>query len=313
MNKFRKLVVFDTKDSTLSEKLGQFCEELVVFKTEKDYAGVLKPEDLAGADAFVCKMFERYDEEFLSKATDLKYIGVSSTGYDAFDAGYLKRRKIAFTNVPGYSAQAVAELSFSALLCIIRKTHTAFAEVKSGAYEVKGYLGTELGGKTIGIVGLGSIGRQMAEIAKGFGMEVLYHSRTRKAETEAELGVEYSDLDSLLQKSDVISLNCPNTPETRGLLSKERLGLLKDGAIVLNASRSALCDIGAIAKLDRPVYFWFDSLDDNEERQSLLDMENVFFTPHIGWFTKEAQKRLDNITVDNIKSFLNGAPKNLVN
>jgi lactate dehydrogenase-like 2-hydroxyacid dehydrogenase len=312
--KFEKLVVYDFSGSDfLSDSLKGLSKETVVIRTDKDFSGEMKPENLRGADAFVAKPFGDYDKSFLSKADKLKYFGLVSTSYAVVDVDFLKSRDVTFTNVPHYATEAVAELTFSALLAIPRKTHESVTNAKED-YSAKRYIGWELQGKTIGIIGLGSIGTRVAEIAKCFGMGVVYHSRTKKPGAESNLGIKYVGLDELLGKSDIVSLNLSLNEQTKGILGRDKLNLLKEGAVVLNSARAELCDLKAVRELAESgkVVFWFDGLDEKEQRERLLGLNNVIATPHIGWLTKEAQKRLDEVAVKNVKNFLKGKPTNVV-
>jgi glycerate dehydrogenase len=313
--KFKKMVVYDLKGSDfLSDKLKEFCEEIEVIKTDKDFSGDMKPENLAGADAFVAKPFGKYNKEFLSKADKLKYFGLISTGYDVVDVDFLKSKGIAFTNVPHYATESVAELTFFALLNIARMACEAMSNVENGKYLAKRYLGWELKGKTIGIIGLGSIGTRVAEIAKNFGMNVVYYSKTKQPETESKLGIKYLELDELLKSADIVSLHCSLNEESKGILGREQLLLLKEGAILLDSARAELCDLDTVRELadSGKHFFWFDALDEEEQRKKLVGHKNVFATPHIGWMTKEAQRRLDEVAVENVKNFIEGNPTNVV-
>lgn len=314
MKKFEKIVVYDFKGTGfLANELKQYSKELVLITGEKDFSEEMKPESLDGADAFVAKPFGNYNKAFLEKASKLKYFGLASTGYSVVDTGYLKSRGITFTNVPGYSTESVAELVFSALLEIARRTSESMASAKKD-YLAKRSLGWELKGKTIGIMGLGNIGSRIAEIASSFGMKVIYFSKTRKPKLEKKMGLVYLELEQLLEKADIISINCPFNEETKGILNKEKLELLKDGAVLLNSANAELCDLDAVAELAKAgkIYCWFDTLDKEEQRKKLFEIKNVIATPHIGWMTKEAQRRLDEITVQNVKMFLEGKKQNRV-
>lgn len=313
--KFNKLVLYDLEGSvSLSQQLKKFCDNLIVITTDKDFSGKIKPEDLVGADAFVTKIFDKYDETFFSKADKLKYVGLLSTGYNVIDVKYLNSKGVAFTNVPHYCTEGVAELTFSALLSIARMTHTALGNTKKGEYSLSGYSGWVLKGKTLGVIGLGEIGTRVAEIAKSFGMRVVYYSRTKKPEVEKKLGINYLELDELLKASDIISLHCPITAETTGLLNKERLTLLKKGAVLLFSASSELCDLDALGELtkQKKLSVWFDVLDDKKQREKLSMLDNIFVTPYLGWMTKEAQAELDKVGVENVKNFLEGKPSNVV-
>jgi len=312
--KFDKLLLYDFRGSDfLSNGLKDFCKEMVVLRTDKDFSGDMNPESLKGADAFVAKPFGNYDKNFLSKADKLKYFGLVSTSYAVVDVGFLKKKGVAFTNVPHYATEAVAELTFSVLLEMARKTGDALIKAKDD-YTGKRDMGWELKGRTIGIIGLGDIGKRIAELAKGFGMDVLYYSRTKKPDIEKGFGIKHVELDVLLEKSDVVSLNLSLNEKTEGILSRDKLMMLKDGAMVLNSARAELCDLDAVKELSesKNLFFWFDALDEKEQRAKVLSSKNVIATPHVGWMTKEAQKRLDVVALENVKNYLGGKPTNMV-
>lgn len=312
--KFEKILVFDFNGMNfLSGQLKQYCKKLELISADKDFSDKMKPESLKGADAFVAKPFGEYNRGFLAMADRLKYFGLVSTSFACVDTNYLKERGIAFTNVPHYSTDSVAEMTFSALLEIARKTSEAINIAKTN-YSAKRHIGTELHGKTLGIIGLGKIGTRVSKIAKGFGMDVIYFSRTRKTEEESRIGISYMLLDELLKKSDIVSIHCTYSEETRNLLSKEKVSLLKDGAILLNSCRTEICDLDAVKELAEKgkISCWFDALDEEEQRKKLIGLENVIATPHIGWMTKEAQSRVDEIAVENVKNFLEGKNQNRI-
>ena len=194
----------------------------------------------------------RIDEAVLAQCPNLKWVGIIATGTDNIDLEACRRHGVAVANVPGYSTYSVAQMTFSLLLAICQCAQRYDRAVKDGYWQLGipaeyGLLPqVELLGKTFGIYGYGSIGRQTARIAKAFGMEVLVCTRTVRPEYAAD-GVEFVDFDTLLARSDVLSLHCPATPATRGLMSREALAKMKPGAILLNTARGALVDEEAVA------------------------------------------------------------------
>ena len=194
----------------------------------------------------------RIDEAVLVQCPKLRWVGIIATGTDNLDLKACRRHGVPVANVPGYSTYSVAQMTFSLLLAICQCAQRYDRAVKAGYWQLGvpaeyGLLPqVELLGKTFGIYGYGSIGRQTARIAKAFGMEVLVCTRTVRPEYEAD-DVEFVDLDTLLARSDVLSLHCPATPETRGLVSREALAKMKPSAILLNTARGALVDEEAVA------------------------------------------------------------------
>ncbi len=311
--KFRKLAFYDLKSDPLEkefiEKLKQFAKEVKIVLAEKEYTRGIRQEDLHGADAFVTRLFDFYDDSLFMNRT-LKYIGAMHTDYSHFNLDLLKSWNITLTNVPDYCTEAVAELTISTLLNISRKTHDAMNFVKQGNWGFEKFMGWELKGKTLGIIGLGRIGSRVTEIANTLGMKVIYYSPHKKITSKAK----YVELDELLSRSDVVSLHCILSKDTKNLLDGGRLNLLKHGAVLLNSARSELVDLDAAYQLcskGRTVA-WVEAIVDEEWREKLSKLDNVYLTPHFGWMTREAQRNLREITLDNIKSYLEGRPKNRV-
>ena len=194
----------------------------------------------------------RMDEEILQQCPNLKWVGIIATGTDNLDLEACRRHGVAVANVPGYSTYSVAQMTFSLLLAICQCAERYNRAVKQGCWQLDipesiGLLPQmELYGKTYGVYGYGSIGRQSARIARAFGMEVLVCTRTVRPEYAAD-GVEFVDYDTLLRRCDILSLHCPATPQTRGLVNAEALAKMKPGAILLNTARGALVDEEAVA------------------------------------------------------------------
>lgn len=311
--KFRKLVFYDLKSNPLErgfiEKLNQFAKEVKTVFAEKEYGRGLKHEDLQGADAFVTRLFDYYDDALFMNRT-LKYIGAMHTDYSHFNLDLLRNWKITLTNIPDYCTEAVAELTLSALLNISRKTHDGMSFVKQGNWGFEKFMGWELKGKTLGIIGLGRIGSRVAEIAGSFGMNVIYYSPHKKYSSKAK----YVELEGLLRNSDVVSLHCILSEETKNLLNRKRLNMLKNGAVLLDSARSELVDLDAVYELcsKGKISVWFEAIEDKEWRDKFAKLDNVYLTPHFGWMTREAQRNLREMTLDNIRSYLEGKPKNRV-
>jgi len=311
--KFKKLILYDLKSKPLEkefiDKLNQFVELIGVVFAEGEYLKALKPSDLKDADALITRIFDYYDDLLFEKS-NLKYIGATHTDVSHFNISLLKKEGIVLTNVPGYATESVAELTISALLNISRQTHDAMNFVKEGNWGFEKFLGWELEGKTLGVIGLGRIGSRVAEIAKGFGMNIIYYSTTKK-----NVPYKFVELNDLLKQSDVVSLHCNLTNETRNILNKINLKLMKQGAVLLNSARMELVDLKALYELckQRNIFVWFDELQDKKWRDKFRKLDNVYLTPDYGWMTKEAQQRMREITLNNIRSFLEGKPINKIN
>ncbi|MCX6773466.1 MAG: 2-hydroxyacid dehydrogenase, partial [Candidatus Micrarchaeota archaeon] len=309
--KFKKLVLYDLKSAPLEkeflEKLKEFADSVEIVFAEKEYAGGLKLSDIRGADALVTRIFDNYDNSMFEKSS-LRYIGAMHTDVSHFNAMILGKNGIALTNVPGYATEAVAELTISALLNISRRTHDAMNFVKRGNWGFESFMGRELKGKTLGIIGLGRIGTRVAEIAEGLGMKIVHYTPSKKSDKD------FLELDELLKQSDVVSLHCSLNGETEGILNSSKLKLMKKGSLLLNSARSELVDLEAAYKIckRKRIFAWFEAIEQEEIRDRFNKLDNVYLTPHFGWMTREAQQELRDITLNNIKSYLEGKTSNRI-
>lgn len=265
----------------------------------------------------------RMDEQILSQCPNLKWVGIIATGTDNLDLEACRRHGVSVANVPGYSTYSVAQMTFSLLLAICQCAERYDRAVKDGLWQLGipqsyGLLPQmELYGKTFGVYGYGSIGRQSARIAKAFGMRVLVCTRTVRPEYAAD-GVEFVDFDTLLQQSDVLSLHCPATQQTRGLIDADALHKMKRGAILLNTARGALVEEAVVTEALHTGQLGFYGADafatEPLPADSPLRREpHALLTPHIAWTTKEALQNLMDITTQNLRSFLDGNGEHIVN
>ena len=265
----------------------------------------------------------RMDEAVLQQCPNLKWVGIIATGTDNIDLEACRRHGVAVANVPGYSTYSVAQMTFSLLLAICQCAERYNQSMKAGYWQLGipaqyGLLPqVELQGKTFGIYGYGSIGRQTARIANAFGMQVLVCTRTVRPEYAAD-GVEFVDFDTLLARSDVLSLHCPSTPATRGLISAEALSKAKPGMILLNTARGALVDEAAVAaalQSGQLAFYGADAFctEPLPEESPLRGLPNALLTPHIAWTTREALQRLMDITTRNLSTWLDGHGEHIVN
>ena len=259
-------------------------------------------------------------ESVLSQLPKLKYVGVLATGYDNVDTAAAARRNIAVTNVPGYSSDSVAQLTFALLLELChhagehsRRVLEEKAWSRQPYYCFWDFPLSELAGRTMGVIGLGRIGVRVAEIARAFGMNVIAYTRTPKEIA----GVKCVDFDTLLAESDVISLNCPLTEQTRGLINADALAKMKKTAYLINTSRGGVIveddlrralDAGMIAGAAVDVLSSEPPTEDNP----LLHAKNIIVTPHIAWATTEARTRLLYVVTDNLSAYLRGEKLNRV-
>lgn len=262
------------------------------------------------------------DDAVLDSCPNVKWIGLTATGTDSLDLEACRRHGVQVANVPGYSTHSVAQHVFSLLLTICQCPDRYARAVKGGCWQtdIRPEYGItpqrELYGKTLGVVGYGAIGRAVARIAQGFGMKVIAFTRTQRPEYAAD-GVGFVPFDRLLAESDVVTLHCPATPATRGLIDDGALAAMKPGAILINTARGALVEDAAVARALHSGHLGFFGADvvgaepirpDNP----LLGCENALITPHIAWATREALANLSAITLENFRSYLAGHPQNIV-
>ncbi|HIZ43762.1 MAG TPA: D-2-hydroxyacid dehydrogenase [Firmicutes bacterium] len=259
----------------------------------------------------------------LERCPSVRYIGVLATGYNVVDTGAAKEKGIPVTNIPAYGTETVAQYAISLLLEICGHVGHHSEAVHGGRWEscedfcFWDFPMIELCGKTMGIIGYGKIGQAVGRIAQAFGMKVLAFANHRRPELESET-CRYTDLEELLEKSDVISLHCPLFPDTEGIINRETIAKMKDGVIIINNSRGQLIveqDLADALESRKVLAAGVDvvSTEPIKGDNPLLKAPNCIITPHISWAAKEARERLMNIAVDNVKQFLAGTPVNVVN
>lgn len=252
-------------------------------------------------DAVSVFVHSRITDEVLEKLPNLRYLQTRSTGYDHIGCQALYKRGVVVSNVAGYGGPAVAEFSFSLLLNAARHTHTALERSKKDDFQYADLKGIELYGKTLGILGLGTIGSQMARIGKGFGMHLAVWSRTRKPIVD-ELGIDFCDLESVLAQSDILMIALPLTPSTRALIDETRAKSLKPDAIIVNTARGEIIEDSVYTA--RKNIFCLDVIGDTQ----YIHNDNVLYTPHMAYYTKEALQRINSISLENLQAFIESRP-----
>jgi len=256
--------------------------------------------------------------ELLREAESLRYVGVLATGYNIVDVGAARERGITVTNIPTYGTASVAQHAFALLLELTQHVGLHEQAVRAGEWSSNAdwcFSKTpliELSDKTLGIVGYGRIGRATAQIGRAFGMKILAADAIQNA-----TDVEWRTVGDLLREADVVSLHCPLTPETSGLMNAERLQMMKPSAFLLNTSRGPLIvnqDLADALNTGVIAGAGLDVLDVEPPKQGnpLIGAKNCIVTPHMAWATKEARARLMDIAVENLRAFLAGTPANLV-
>lgn len=258
----------------------------------------------------------------LERCPSVRYISVLATGYNVIDCAAAREKGIPVSNVPAYGTYVVGQFAIALLLEICHHIGAHSEAVRQGRWEHStdwcfwDYPLMELAGKTMGIIGFGRIGQKTGTIAKALGMEVLAYS---PHESESGRAIaQYTDLDTLLAKSDVISLHCPLFPETRGIINRETIAKMKDGVIILNNSRGPLIaeqDLADALNSGKVYAAGLDVVGEEPIRgdNPLLRAKNCIITPHISWASRESRQRILDCTVKNVKAFQAGAPIHVVN
>ena len=262
-------------------------------------------------------------ENALAQLPTLKFIGALATGYNIVDVDAAKKNGVPVSNVPGYGTPSVVQLTFALLLELTLHVQRHSDSVREGKWARSAdfsfwdYPLIELSGKTMGIIGFGSIGEEVANVATAFGMNIIGSKRHRNDQSHRK-NFRWADIPDLLKESDVVSIHTPLMPETQGLINKDNLALMKPSAFLLNTSRGPIVvdqdladalNNGTIAGAGIDVL----SKEPPNADNPLFTAKNCLITPHIAWATKEARTRLMAISVDNLSAFINGKPVNVVN
>ena len=262
------------------------------------------------------------DRETIFSAPDLKFIGVLATGYNVVDIAAARERGIAVCNIPTYGTAAVGQFAIAMLLEICHHVAHHSDAVHAGRWEQNAdwcfwdYPLSELAGKTMGIIGFGRIGQTTGRIARALGMNVIAYDEYESGAGRAL--AEYTALDALFARSDVIALHCPLLPSTQGIINRENIAKMKDGVIILNNARGPLIveqDLADALNSGKVYAAGLDVVSTEPIRgdNPLLKAKNCLITPHISWAPKESRQRLMEIAADNLRRFLEGSPVNVVN
>ncbi|HEY9164975.1 MAG TPA: hydroxyacid dehydrogenase [Candidatus Kryptonia bacterium] len=305
------------------------------------YKDPLTAENISSArDAEIASVFiySVLDKKNLAALPKLKFISTRSTGFNHIDLKTASAKGIPVSNVPYYGENTVAEHTFGLILALSRNIHKAYVRTMRNNFSVDGLEGWDIKGKTLGVVGAGSIGSHVIKIAKGFGMNVLAFDIHKNHFMEEVLGFKYAPLDTLLRKSDIISLHCPYNKATHHLINMSNIDLVKRGALFINTARASIIEPAALHYALEAGIFGGAGLDvfegedlvkeENQmltrnvsiqhlkavlEKNILLNRENVIITPHIAFDSVEAVERILETTVDNINAFASKNPTNIVN
>lgn len=277
-------------------------------------------ERCVGAEAVITNKVMITDE-VMAALPQLKYVGILATGYNVVDIDAAHRRGITVTNIPAYSTDSVAQMTFAHILNITNRVEHYAMEVREGKWSAHPdfcYWNTplpELAGKTLGIVGLGNTGMRVACIAHAFGMDVF--AMTSKNAADLPEGIQKTTLQGLLATSDILSLHCPLNDETFHLINAQTIAMMKRGAILINTGRGPLVDEEAVAKaLDEGHLMAYGAdvmaQEPPQKNHPLFSHPHAFLTPHIAWATREARERLMVIAANNLKAFAEGEKLNVL-
>lgn len=291
-------------------------------------------KDVEGLAVFI---YSQVTKEVIDSLPNLKFITTMSTGFDHIDLEACKARGIVVSNVSGYGETTVAEHTFALLLAISRRIIESYERVKEGYFSPEDLTGFDLSGKTMGIIGIGSIGKHVIRIARGFDMQVIGYKRSPDPELEKELGFTIVDMDTVLKTADIISLHIPYSPETHHIINEASFEKMKKGVVILNTARGPLIDTHALLKYVESGKIGGVGLDvcENEpllreekqilskefnkedllcllEEKMLLLHKNVVLTPHNAFNSHEALTKILTTTAENITAFLNGKSENVV-
>ena len=331
-----KIVAFEAEE----RERGGFaalaeCNELSFVEAPLSAANAA---DFAEAEVVSPFVYSRLDRAALERLPKLRLVATRSTGYDHVDRAFCAERGIALCNVPSYGENTVAEHVFALLLALSHRLPESLERARSGRFSPEGLQGFDLAGRSLGIVGTGSIGRQVARIARGFDMAVLACDPSPDPALAERLGFRYLELEALLAESDVVTLHAPATPQTEHLLDAAAFRRMKEGAVVINTARGSLIDSRALiqalrsgklagagldvlpeeplireeAELICSIFCERHDLRELVADHVLLRLPNVIVTPHSAFNTREAVGRIVGTTVANIRAFLDGRPQNLV-
>lgn len=315
-----KIVILDgysVNPGDLSWEELEACGELTVYD-RTNTEDILKRTK--NADAILTNKVV-ISSEIIDKLPNLKYIGVLATGYNVVDIEAAKKRGITVTNVPAYSTNSVVQMTFAHILNLTNRVAHYAHENRKGKWSASPdfcYWDTNLGeiaGKTLGVVGLGNIGYKVACIARDFGMDVF--ACTSKNSADLPDGIQKVTFNGLLGISDILTLHCPLTPQTKEMINKDTLSQMKRGALLINTGRGALVNDKDVAQAlceGQLGGYGADVMTQEPPKPDnpLLSAPNAYLTPHIAWATLEARKRLVSIASANVAAFVQGSPKNMV-
>ena len=334
---YMKIIFFEVRD-----KERELLSKLITGHELSFHKEKLTAENIDLAkDADVISVFidSEIKKEIIDSLPQLKFIATRSTGFDHIDIAYAKEKGIAVASVPSYGANTVAEFAFALILNLSRKISDAGEQMKERAsFDISKLQGFDLHGKTLGVIGTGKIGKNVVRIAKGFGMKVIAYDVYPDQAFAKEMEIEYVSLAELLSSSDIVTIHAPYNETTHHLINKGNITLMKRGSLLINTARGEIIDTEALVaalksgtvagaaldvlegerKLKEEAEFLTEGKGNTDdfkllaEDHALIDMSNVIVTPHIAFFSNEAEAEIIKTTAENISAFISGAPINIV-
>lgn len=271
-------------------------------------------EQLGEAEGILCLLIDRVDASLLESAPRLRVVSSMAVGFDNIDIDACSRRGIPVGNTPGVLTDATADLAMALLLSSARLLPKAAMDARDGFWRTwspTGWLGADLRGARLGIVGMGKIGKAVAERAKGFGVKIIYSDSKRLPEVESAFGAEYRNLDELLAESDFVSLHCPLNAKTRGMIDESALRKMKPSAFLINTARGPIIVQDALVRALREGWIKGASLDVTDPEplpphHPLYDLPNCLVVPHIGSATHGTRRRMAEMACENLLAGLEG-------
>ncbi len=332
-----KIAFFDAEKMEEDYFREKLPDHELLFSSDPLEVGKEYDSNIYGAEIICVFTYSKVNGEILDKFPNVKYVTTRSTGFDHVDLEYCRGRTIVVSNVPTYGTHSVAEHTFALIMAISQKLIPSIERTRRGDFNLDGLRGFELYEKTLGVVGTGNIGKVVAQIGLGMGMKVIAYNRHEDTELK-NAGVEFMDLDSLLSKSDIVTLHLPYNKDTHHIINIENISKFKKGALLINNARGGLVETQAILDGLTSGILSGAGLDVLEEESSireerellsgkfpenadlktqlldhiLLDREDVIITPHNAFNSNEAVGQILDTTLKNIQSFLSGSTENIV-
>lgn len=303
-------------------QLEEVCEVSIWNQEDTPVPREILEEKIVDIDGLYCLLTDTIDEVLLQKASNLKVISNMAVGFNNIDVDAATKRGIIVTNTPGVLTETTADLTFALLMATARRITEASDFLRRGKWSSWSPMlltGQDIYNSTMGIIGLGGIGKALAKRAQGFNMNVLYHNRSRKLDSEQELGLEYCSLEDLLKRSDYVCIMTPYTPETKNMIRDEHFKIMKDTSILINTARGGIVNENDLYYALKDGEIWAAGLDVFEQEpvdldHPLLTLSNVITLPHIGSASIGTRTKMAEVVAENMLQALNGEiPVNIVN